>query len=817
MTIVLKYLLRLLLLVIAVMAIGGGVAWYLVSGSLPDYDRSWQVSGLDADVTIIRDANAIPHIRAESTADAWFALGVVHAQDRLWQMELARRAAQGRLSAYFGAQTVPLDRLAKTLDIYGRASASLSHQTPETRAALDAYAEGVNAWIRTINGQALGRGAPEFFLFTDGITPWVPQDSLAILKMLALNLTAAARHEIRRGQFQLSLPPDRVRDVLPDYPAGASTTAPRFSDLFPGARFAALPEPEVAADIPWMPVSRPEFAGASNAWAVNGSRTSSGKPLLASDPHLWLQAPSLWHLADLSGGEIKAIGGAIPGIPAILIGHNGEVGWGLTTTGVDDQDIYIERLNPDNQAEYQTPDGWASFKTRAIRIDVADAPKISEEVRETRHGPVLEGMQLGVHRITPEGHVAAIAWTGLSREDTTISGLIRLMGAKTLEDVVDASSLAIAPAQNVTVADATGVGMVVSGAVPKRQARSRSEGRIPSPGWLAENDWQGFRPPGQNPLILRPIEGAVANANNRVTEASFPEHLSFDWGYPYRIQRLTKELSSRAFHSRDSFVALQNDTVSEMARSVLPLVAQEMWWGDRAGRSEQKDQALEALRNWTGEMNQHGPEPLIFSEWMRQLTRRLALDELGPLFKEIEGPRPLFVERAFRDVDGAGVWCDIDKTPEEETCAEIAELAFDDALAQLTAEFGSQIEAWRWGREHRAVHRHQPLGLIEPLGILFNIEHETSGGNFTLRRGLSAGRGATPFENIHASGLRVVYDFADLDRSVWMISTGQSGHPFSRWYDHLADLWARGDMIPMSMSDQEARAGAVGITTLRPR
>ncbi|MEM8792457.1 MAG: penicillin acylase family protein [Pseudomonadota bacterium] len=816
-TLVLKNLLRLLILMLCLIGAGLGASWYLISGSLPDYDRSWTMAGLEGEVTIVRDANAVPHIRAESARDAWFALGMVHGQDRLWQMELARRAAQGRLSAYFGERTVGLDRLVKTLDIYGRASASLAHQTPETRLALDAYADGVNAWIRAINAEALGRGAPEFFMFTDGITPWVAQDSIAILKMLALNLSGAARHEIRRGLFQLNLPPERVRDILPEYPGGASTTAPRFSALFPGARFAGVTETAAEEPLPWMPAERPEFAGASNAWAVNGSRTASGKPLVAADPHLWLQAPSLWHLAHLEGGGMRAIGGAIPGIPAILIGHNGEVGWGLTTTGVDDQDIFIERLNPEDPAQYLTPDGWEAFRTRAIRIDVVDGPTVSEEVRETRHGPVLTGTQFGANRVTPEGHVAAFAWTGLHRQDTTMSGLIQLMAARELEDVVAASALAIAPAQNVTISDGDAVGQVTSGAVPKRFSFSRSQGRLPSPGWLFENDWQGFQPHATNPVVLRPSEGAVANANNRVSDAEFPDHLSFDWGYPYRIQRLTKELSSRAFHSRDSFVALQTDTVSEMARSVLPLIAQDLWWGDRTGRSAQKEKVLDALRDWTGEMNKHGPEPLIFAEWMRQLTRRLALDELGPLFPDIEGLRPIFVERVFRDIDGAGIWCDVDKTPERETCAQIAELALDDALSELTAEFGPQIEAWRWGRVHRAVHRHQPFGLLQPLGFLFNIEHETAGGNFTLMRGLSSGKGPAPFENIHASGLRVVYDFADLDRSVWIISTGQSGHPFSRWYDHLADLWARGDVIPMSMSEEDARAGAVGITTLRPR
>ncbi|MEM7239221.1 MAG: penicillin acylase family protein, partial [Pseudomonadota bacterium] len=372
MAIVLRLLLRLLIGLLAAAAVAASVVWYLISGSLPDYEGEAVLGGLDAPVTVIRDANAIPHIRADSEQDAWFSLGAVHAQDRLWQMELARRAAQGRLSAYFGTRTLSLDRLVKTLDIYGHASAALDHQTEKTRAILEAYSEGVNAWIRHVNADALGRGAPEFFVFTDGITPWVPTDSLAVLKMMALNLTGAARREIRRGQFQLNLDPERVADILPDYPAAAETTAPRFSELFPGAVFPVAEAAAPPAGLPWQPAVQPELAGASNAWAVDGTRTSSGRALLASDPHLWLQAPSLWYLADIKGGDLAVIGGTIPGIPSVLIGHNGTVGWGLTTTGTDDQDIYVEQLNPQNPGQYKTPDGWAPFTERAIRIDPRD-------------------------------------------------------------------------------------------------------------------------------------------------------------------------------------------------------------------------------------------------------------------------------------------------------------------------------------------------------------------------------------------------------------------------------------------------------------
>ncbi|MDT8343721.1 MAG: penicillin acylase family protein [Thermohalobaculum sp.] len=822
---ILRWLLRGLGLVAALAALGAALGAYLVTRSLPDPAATITLAGLGAPVSVIRDANAVPHIRADSERDAFFALGVVHAQDRLWQMEIARRAAQGRLSATLGERTVALDRLVKTLDIYGHARRAVEEQTPAAQAALAAYAAGVNAWIRHADAAALGRGAPEFFLFGEGgIAPWTEADSLAIVKMMALRLSAAARSEVRRGRFLLSLPPERVRDILPDYPGPATTTPPRFADLFPGARFAgAVAAPPADPLLTALgPVQRPESAGASNAWAVDGSRSATGSPLLASDPHLWLSAPSLWYLADVQGGDLAVIGGTLPGTPLVLIGRNRSLGWGLTTTAADDQDLFIERVNPDDPGFYLTPDGWTPFATRRVRIDVAGGDPIVETVRETRHGPVLSHDMLGVDAITPEGHVATLRWTALDAPDRTMSAMLDLMRATDPAAVETAAAMALAPAQNIVFSDGREIGMVVAGALPLRRADSPSQGRVPSPGWLAQTEWQGIRPAAQNPRVRTPETGAVANANNRLTDAVFPDHVGFDWDAPYRIRRLEKELSARDFHSRDSFVALQNDSVSEMARSVLPLIARDLWWRGQAepetqaGEPARRAAALRLLAAWSGEMDRHGPEPLIFAEWMRQLTRRLAADELGPLFAEVEGLRPLFVERVFRNIEGAAIWCDVDKTPEIETCAEVAALAFDDAMARLTRDYGGNIDGWRWGAAHLAEQRHTPLGFLGPLGVLFSVTHETSGGDYTLLRGQTPGTGAEPFANVHAAGLRVVYDFADLDRSVMIISTGQSGHPFSRHYDDLGDLWARGDMIPMSMRDEDARAGGLGTMTLRP-
>lgn len=824
---ILRWLIRGLGLGLVAGLLALAIGWYLVSRSLPDYDATVVFPALSAPVEIVRDASAVPHIRAASRADAFFAMGVVHAQDRLWQMEINRRAAQGRLSELLGERTVALDRLVKTLDLYGYASRALAYQSDEARAALDAYARGVNAWIAHVNEAALGRGAPEFFLFGEGgLSPWTPADSLAILKLMALRLTGAARNEIRRATFLLNLPPEDVADILPDYPGPASVTPPRYSALFPGASFrAARAAPAPSPQDPMLarlgvPMA-PERAGASNAWAVDQSRSSTGKPLLANDPHLWLSAPGVWYLIDVAGGDLAAIGGSLPGVPVVLIGRNRQLGWGLTTANVDDQDLFIEQLDPADPTRYRTPDGWAAFQTRSIRIDIAGQGARIETVRQTRHGPVLTHNMLGAAAVTPDGHVAALRWTALADRDETFTAALRMMFATGIDDAFDAAKRVLAPAQNVMLADAREIAMVTAGAIPRRKRASPSRGRVPSPGWDADADWIRIQNPLRNPRFRSPESGALANANNRLTDSPYPNNISFDWGRPYRIERLEKELSARPYHSRDSFAALQADAVSEMARSVLPLIARDLWWRTEAREAEsaldrRRKTALERLANWTGEMTRHGPEPLIFYEWMRQLTRRLAADELGPLFAEIDGIRPIFVERVFRDVDGAARWCDVDKTPARETCAQMAAASLDDALIRLADDYGGNVDGWRWGAAHVAEHVHMPLGHFGPLAAIFSIRQETSGGDFTLMRGQTPGHGRKPFRNVHAAGLRVVYDFADLDRSVMIASTGQSGHPFSRFYDNLSDAWARGDVIPMSMNDEANRAGAVGVMRLVP-
>ena len=274
-------------------------------------------------------------------------------------------------------------------------------------------------------------------------------------------------------------------------------------------------------------------------------------------------------------------------------------------------------------------------------------------------------------------------------------------------------------------------------------------------------------------------------------------------------------------HTRDSFIEAQLDTVSAAARNILPLVARDLWFTGEAapaGTPERRRQrALALLADWNGEMNEHLPEPLIYAAWMRELQQRLIRDDLGPLADEFQSYEPLFVERVYRDIDGAARWCDISNSTAVESCTDIAQLALDDALQWLEERYGAELESWRWGAAHEARHDHSVLGQTRLFSWIVNIRQPTSGGDFTLNRAATPGTLPDPFLNIHAAGYRGVYDFADPDSSVFVIATGQSGNPLSRHYDDLGELWRRGEYIPMSLDPELARAGNIGITRLAPR
>ncbi|WP_323041980.1 penicillin acylase family protein [Gemmobacter sp.] len=814
-----RWLLRIFIGLVLLTALILAFLWTVLTRSIPDYDTGWRVDGISAPMEIVRNNANVPHIFGQTDADVFFGLGFAHAQDRLWQMTLMRRTAQGRLSEIFGARTARIDELLRRLDLYGLATQSVAEQDPETLTALEAYSRGVNAWLAQVNEGALGRGAPEFFLFDPQIAVWQPADSIAIMKLMGLQLSGHLDAEVLRARVSMLLGQDRLRDLLPDDPGKGVAALPDFASLFPGV----IPShaPLRVAEDRLSPFPRMPFAGASNAWAAAPKRAAAGGSLLANDPHLGFTAPTIWYLARLELKSGGIIGGTIPGMPVLLAGRSEGFGWALTSSYLDDQDVFIEKVNPDAPEDYLTPEGWKPFQTRRSIVTIKDAEPLTLTLRWSDNGPVLPGTHYDLASITPPGHVASLGWTVLDPADRSMTAALKLMRAQSVAEGVAAGADFTAPSQNVTLADRNGIAMVTIGKMPKRDPRHQTQGRMPSPGWLAENRWQGMLPYDSNPRFVDPTSGILGNTNNKTVDRPFPDHVSFEWGDTQRIQRWLRLMQMREVHTRDSFIEAQLDTVSPVARTLLPLIGAELWFtGEPApeGTPERRrQQALAMLAEWNGEMNEHLPEPLIAMMWLRVLQDKLIRDELGPLADEFSHTQPVFIERVYRNTDGAAKWCDIIQSSPVETCADIARIALDEALLRLSEHYGSTIASWRWGDAHQATHDHPTLGEVAVLKYLVNIRQSTSGGDFTLLRGRTSGKDPEPFQNVHGAGYRGVYDFADPDSSVFISSTGQSGHPLSRFYDNLGELWRRGEYIPMSLDTGLAKAAAVGITTLTPR
>lgn len=739
--------------------------------SLPMIDGETRARGIGARTEIVRDAEGVPHIFAASERDGWFAVGYAHAQDRLWQMEFQRRLVQGRLAEFLGDAAYDTDRLMRTLGLAKTAAGIARRLDPDTRANLEAYAAGVNAFLAT--GPVL---PVEFQAFRMEPDAWKVEDTLGWLLVMAWDLSSNWRLELSRLRLTEKMGAERTAEFLPPYPGEHDPPLPDmkslYADLAPvaGALLAMSPPSEVPAG--------------SNNWVVSGDHTGTGKPLLANDPHLALQAPSLWYLVHVSTPGHDLVGGTLPGVPFVVLGRTESVAWGFTTTNGDTQDLFVERVAPDDPDSYLTPEGRARFAVREEVIRVRGEER-RIRVRGTRHGPVLSDAVDAMGRASPKGHVLALAWAALTEENTTAKAGFALDRARNAADVVAALRDNTAPQQNIVYADRDGhIGFIAPARVPVRRADNEAMGRVPVPGWIAKYDWTGFIPYDELPALQDPANGRIVTANHKITPPGYTRFITTDWAAPHRAERINEMLDAMPKHTPDSFARIQADSLSRLAREILPL-ALAATPGSAAGRDAQR-----MLGGWNGEMRRELAAPLVFAAWYRELTRLVYADELGELFNESWDQRVTFMIPVLRNENGMGKWCDDVRTPGVETCAQLMSRAFDLAAVDLERRYGAP-RGWTWGIAHTAASDHRPFGFFPFVRALFNIAPQTSGDAHSVNVGQFFIRDEVrPFANKHSGGLRAIYDLADLDRSRFMQSTGQSGNVLSPWYSNLAGRWA---------------------------
>lgn len=771
-----KFLAKAFGVVVLALFVLAAAAWLYLHQSLPQLEGEAIAKGLGAAVEVVRDKEGVPHIFAKDEADAWFAVGYVHAQDRLWQMEFQRRVARGRLSEFIGERAFDTDRLMRTLGLGRAADRAVTLTDPQTRKLLEAYAAGVNAFLASEPVLPV-----EFQVFAIAPEPWKPADSVAWMYVMAWDLSGNWRSELGRMRYAAKLGGDRANELIPPYPGEIAAPLPDFKQLY------AEMVPAARALLALTPGSDDSIG--SNSWVVSGERSETGKPILANDPHLGLQTPALWYLAHVSWPSSNVVGGTLPGLPLVVLGRNDNIAWSMTTTNSDTQDLFVEKVAPGKAESYVTPTGIEPFEVREEVIGVRGTER-RVKIRSTRHGPVLSDGVKSVADAAPAGHVLALAWAALHESNAASRAGFAMNRARNRDEFLSALREFHAPHQNIVFADREGhIGFIAPALVPLRRADNEAMGRVPVPGWIAKYDWEGFLAHERMPSVYDPASGRIVTANHKITPPGYKYFLGVDWFMPWRADRIDELLLEQPKHSLKSFARIQADTVSRLARELLPNATQAKPSTDE-GRAAQK-----LLAGWKGDMSIESAAPLVFMAWYRELTRLVYADELGDMFKDSWDQRAGFMVPVMKAERGYERWCDDVRTPVKETCAELASKAFDLAAVDLRKREG-EASRWRWGELHRANGEHRPFGFFPVVKDFFSIDPQTPGDSFTVNvGGMTIRDEARPFANRHAASLRAIYDLADLDRSLYMHSTGQSGNVVSPWYSSFAERWAKVEYI----------------------
>ncbi len=833
-----RFFWALLLLAVLLAAV---IAVY-VSRTFPALDGELRVSGLATPVKVARDGADVTHIKAQSARDAWLALGYVHAQERGWQLEFNRRVMHGALSEVLGPATLDTDKLMRTLGIMEAAQRQWQALPAEGQAALQAYSDGINAFYAG-STQAL---SPEFHLL--GVKPggsqgrpWTPQDSLGWSLMMALDLGGNWGNEFARLSAAKVLTTAQLWQLFTPYPGEPPASKTDFAKLYadlgvynsgtPNAiktgaahaypvRAGGIFDYEeltktstlLARDInDWAAnVGNSEGKG-SNSWVLAGSRTRSGKPLLANDPHLGLSAPAIWYFARLhapagtapdgrSTPGLDVIGATLPGLPFVVLGRTDKVAWGFTNTGPDVQDLYLEQINPANAMQYRVPAAagqpqWADFKTRSEIIHVKGRPDVSLSVRSTRHGPVLSDVQKAHVDVLDTGkYVISLRWSALETDNLTVLAGIRANRAQSVDDLIAAYADHHSPMQNVVMADVAGkVAYKAIGKVPVRKAANDILGIAPSPGWDARYDWAGWLPYANTPqadLAAIGRKGWFANANQSVAPPDFGYFMGQDWVVPYRFDRIEKLLAAAPSHDLASMQKIQADQLSLATLKLLPVLQKTLSQHPLAERAQA------ALAGFDGTMNADSPAPLIFSVWVDELTRGVIGGKLGEArFEAIYGKRHFrsAIEEIVLRNDSA--WCGA------AGCAAQSGAALDRTLKALQTRYGAVPADWKWGDAHYALSAHRPFGNVPVLARVFDVRAVTGGDTFTVNVGQYWPNDIKiPFANRHAASLRAVYDLSNLENSQFIYQTGQSGLVFSSRYRDMRQTWANVQYRPLQMN-----------------
>jgi penicillin amidase len=823
---VLGLILGLALLLVILIAIN-------VRRSYPQTAGEIRVQGLDGPVEVYRDAFGIPHIYASSRHDLFFAQGYVHAQDRFWQMDLWRHQGAGRLSELLGEATLETDIFLRTLGWERVARQELENLDLDSVAILESYSAGINAYLAEHSGAA---ASLEYFflpMLNRGYTiePWEPLNSLTWGKALAWDLGGNLDSEIERARLLKTLSADQVAQLYPVYPEdhpvivsnSANAVGPGSSSIMEGRLAAAVYPAFEELDHrlgSLAPILGGRFAGlGSNSWAISGERTVSGMPLLANDPHLGAQMPSIWYEIGLHCTPktpecpFDVTGFSFAGAPGVIIGHNDRIAWGFTNADPDVMDVYIEKINPNNPNQYEFEGQWVDMQVISETIEVAGRDPEEIAVRITRHGPIITqaygledfneeaGMQL------PDEFALALRWTALE-PGNIFRAVWAINRAQDWDAFRQAARDLNVPSQNMVYADVDGnIGYQMPGNIPIRAAAHTGE--LPVPGWTGDNEWQEYIPFEELPFTFNPAEGYIVTANNAVVGPEYPYTISRDWDNGFRAQRIVDMIEAMPDPITIEYIRqMQGDNALMIADDLIPvLMAMPL-------ETEDLERARTVLADWDYQFDMDSaPAALLGSFWKHLLSTTYA-DELPDFYGPSGGDVWMEMMRNLVDQPDSE-WWDDKSTPERETRQEIFQQALAAAVAELKSSLGTDPAEWSWGDLHTLTFENQVMSNFPLIDRFFNRgPFRTSGGSDIVNAtGWDASRS---YEVSSLPSMRMIVDLIALDNSLSMHTTGQSGHAFHPHSIDMADPWRAIEYHPMLWERQEIEAQAVSHLRLVP-
>jgi len=815
----LKVTIGIVVSLIIIFVVGGYIFYHTLTASLPAYNGELKAPSLKSEVKIYFDSLAVPYILAENDNDVAFALGYLHAGERMFSMDLIRRAGEGRLSEIFGEETVPFDMMFRTVGIYRTAMMIKNKMNPDALKLLEAYSRGVNYYLEEMKNKY----PVEFDVLGYQPEKWKPEHSIMVIRMMAWELNLGWWTDLTFTELVQKLGEEKVKEILPDYPENAPTIIP--SNI---KKFAQVNSDFIKTDKEFR-----KFMGmtgthlGSNNWVVNSQMSSSGKPIIANDPHLAFRAPGIWYAAVIKSPSWNAAGVTLPGVPGIVIGKNDNISWTLTSIMTDETDFYFETFDS-SHTEYLVDDKWKDLNISEDTIKVRDANSVPIEIKNTQRGPIISNIHPYTFVFNKEDRSyppISMRWLGNEFSDE-MDAFLKINKAKNWAEFKSGVDQYDIPGQNFVYADKEGnIGYVFGGALPIRPGNATT---FVFDGSTTKSDWKGFVPRNEMPYLFNPSTNYIATANNKVIK-DFKYHITNLWEPSSRIERITELLQAKEKHSDADYMKYQSDIQSPYARKTVSYIFSAFKNVDV--KDENLQESLKLFREWSSfgyAMNKYLQTPAIFLTFFDKLMKNIYLDEMG---EDLYNQYVFLANIPYRNVlelleKPNSVWFDNVMTSKVETRDDIIRESMTDALDELEGKFGKDVKDWQWGKLHTVTFKHAFSGVSGLLDRVIDIgPYEISGDGTTIFNTEYAFYESIekyplfrhkPFDCELGPSMRFIYDFAKPDEFYLVLTTGQSGNIFSDHYNDQTEIFLNGKYMKVKTDENSITSANNDLLRLLP-